>query len=320
MKTILFFLVILCVVMLPSVQSIYAQYDPPLQQFKSGIELDKIKCKPSYELVMKKTNGNPACLRSETVSKLIEWGWAVHVLWPEDKDEPQNSDMLENDSLQITTEETTYFENATGFLAKPTGNEAYPGVILIHEWWGLNDNIKDMARSLASEGYVVLAANLYASQAATTPDGARQLVTTFDPQKGIANIKSATEFLKSQGAQKIATIGWCFGGTQSMNYALSGNELDATVIYYGQPVTNETQLSQIRWPVLGIFGELDSGIPVEKVNDFQSSLNNLEIQNEIFIYPRVGHAFANPSGANYAPDETKDAWQKTVSFLDKHLK
>lgn len=292
----------------------------PLQQFKSGIGLDKIKCKPSYELVMKKTNGNPACLKPETIPKLIEWGWAVHVLWPEDKDKPQNSDMFENDPLQITTEEITYFENATGFLARPTEDRAYPGVILIHEWWGLNDNIKEMARALASQGYVVLAVDLYASQAATTPDGARQLVTTFDSQKGIINIKSATEFLKSQGAQKIATVGWCFGGTQSMNYALSGNKLDATVIYYGQPVTDEAQLSKISWPVLGIFGELDSGIPVEKVNDFRSSLNNLGIQNEIFIYPGIGHAFANPSGANYAPNETKDAWQKTVSFLDKHLK
>ena len=105
-----------------------------------------------------------------------------------------------------------------------------------------------------------------------------------------------------------------------MNFALSGNTLDATIIYYGQPVTNATQLSKISWPVLGIFGELDQSIPVEKVNEFQSALNQLGIQNEIVIYPGVGHAFANPSGASYAPEETKDAWQKTTDFLNKHLK
>jgi carboxymethylenebutenolidase len=295
--------------------------DTPLKQFKSGISIEEIKCKEGLQLVMKKTNGNPACLRPVTVATLIERGWAIHMLPEYTKDEPQNSEMFDGDSFDITTTQVNYFEDAQGFLAKPSADGIYPGVILIHEWWGLNDNIKDMARDLASHEYVVLAADLYAGQVATTSDGARQLVTTFDSQKGIENIKTATEFLKqNHGAEKIATIGWCFGGSQSMNFALSGNPIDATIIYYGQPVTNVTQLSKISWPVLGIFGETDQGIPVEKVNEFQSSLNQIGIKNEIVIYPRVGHAFANPSGASYAPEETKDAWQKTILFLENYLK
>jgi len=293
----------------------------PLQQFKSGISIEEIKCKEGLQLVMKKTNGNPACLRSETVATLIERGWAIHVLPEYTKDEPQNSEMFDEGSFDITTSQVNYFEDAQGFLAKPSADGSYPGVILIHEWWGLNDNIKDMARDLASHGYVVLAADLYAGQVATTSDGARQLVTTFDSTKGIENIKAAAEFLKqNHDVEMIATIGWCFGGSQSMNFAISGNTIDATVLYYGQPVTNMTQLSKISWPILGIFGELDQSIPVEKVNEFQSSLNQLGIQNEIVIYPGVGHAFANPSGASYAPEETKDAWQKTLAFLENYLK
>ena len=185
----------------------------------------------------------------------------------------------------------------------------------------LNDNIKSMARGLASHGYVVMAVDLYAGQVATTPDGARQLLLSFDVQKGISNIDSAVNLLKQNyTVNKIATIGWCFGGSQSLNYALSGSKIDATVIYYGQPVTNTTKLSAIKWPVLGFFGEKDQSISASEVKKFKSSLDSIGVENQINIYPGLGHAFANPSGATYAPKETKDAWNKTLLFLDNHLK
>jgi carboxymethylenebutenolidase len=177
-----------------------------------------------------------------------------------------------------------------------------------------------MASSLASHGYVVLAADLYGGQAATTPEGARQLVTTFDSQKGIENLSAAAQFLRQErGVEKLATIGWCFGGGQSFNYALSGDKLDGTVIYYGRVSADKTELAKIQWPVLGIFGELDTSITKQSVQEFEASLDDLGIENEIYIYPGVNHAFANPSGASYAPEETEDAWQKTIEFLDKHL-
>ena len=292
----------------------------PLKQYLDGIAIDKIVCSDDLQLIMKKTNGKPACVKPDSVAKLIERGWAVHVLPEYVKDEPKNSDIFELGKYQITTDTISY-NNSTGFLARPSESGSFPGVILIHEWWGLNDNIKDMARNLASHGYTVFAADLYAGQVATTPDGARQLMTSFDAEKGISNIEAVAEFLRTNyGIERLATIGWCFGGTQSLNYALSGNELDATIIYYGQPVTDQDRLSMIHWPVLGIFGGKDQSTTVETVNEFESTLNDLGIENEIYIYPDVGHAFANPSGANYAPQETKDAWQNTILFLEKHLK
>ena len=96
--------------------------------------------------------------------------------------------------------------------------------------------------------------------------------------------------------------------------------MDATVIYYGYLVTDTEILSSIKWPVLGIFAEQDKGITVDAVNAFESSLNELEIQNDIIIYVEVDHAFANPSGDRYAPEESKDAWNKTLEFLESNLK
>ena len=95
--------------------------------------------------------------------------------------------------------------------------------------------------------------------------------------------------------------------------------MNATVIYYGQIVNDENELSKIHWPLLGIFAELDSGIPPASVKEFESILNKVGVENEIYIYSDVNHAFANPSGTSYAPEESKDAWKKTLDFLEKNL-
>ena len=293
----------------------------PLQQFMMKIPISQIICPDNLQLVMKKSDGSPACVKVGNVSRLIERGWAIHVLPEYTKNGTKNSDMFDGGPLEIKTESVNYFENTIGYVAKPIQGSNFPGVVLIHEWWGLNDNIKSMARGLASHGYTVMAVDLYAGQVATTSDGARKLMLSFDEQKGMSNIDAAVTILKQNyNASKISTIGWCFGGSQSLNYALSGNKLDATVIYYGQPVTNTTKLSVIKWPILGFFGEKDQSISVDKVREFKSDLDSVGVENEIHIYPGLGHAFANPSGANYAPEQTKDAWNKTLSFLDSHLK
>ena len=206
-------------------------------------------------------------------------------------------------------------------MAKPASDGNYPGVVMIHEWWGLNDNIKEMADKLASHGYVVLAVDLYDGNVATTSDQARQLITSYDSERGIQNMSSAVSFLtENHSSENIGSIGWCFGGGQSLNLALNNNDMDATVIYYGSLVTDAETLSSINWPVLGIFVELDKGITTDSVNAFKSALNKTGIQNDIVIYSGVDHAFANPSGDRYAPDESKDAWNKTVKFLESTLK
>lgn len=190
---------------------------------------------------------------------------------------------------------------------------------MIHEWWGLNDNIKEMARLLASQGYQVLAVDLFNGSVAQTPEQARAQTSALDQAQATNNLKSAVMFLRERGAAKIASLGWCFGGGQSLQLSLADG-VDATVIYYGQLVTDTGQLRSIDWPVLGIFGDQDQSIPVDQVRQFQTALNQNNTPNEISIYPGVGHAFANPSGANYAPEETRDAWQRTVAFLERNLR
>jgi carboxymethylenebutenolidase len=242
----------------------------------------------------------------------------------------QNGLPLENKSVEYT-------EGSLGYLVYPnstdknttsiTGQQQkLPAVIMIHEWWGVNDNIKEMADELASEGYVVLAADLYNGEVATDPNRARELSSSVreNPQQAITNLQSSVQYLASLpnvNSSRIASLGWCFGGGQSLQLALNSEQqpLAATVIYYGNLVNDTKELSKIKWPVLGIFGDQDNSIPVDSVRAFGRGLNETGVTNEIYIYPGVGHAFANPSGDNYAPQETTDAWQKTVTFLDKYL-
>ena len=251
---------------------------------------------------------------------MIERGWAIHVL-PDYTSENNNSEIFEIGEFEVDSMDVNYFQSANGYLAKPSEDGKYPAVVMIHEWWGLNENIKDMAEKLASHGYVVLAVDLYDGNVATTSDEARELRSSFEEQYWLDNMNTASMYLEENySPDKIGSIGWCFGGGQSLNLAINNDEMDATVIYYGQLVTESDQLSKIEWPILGIFAELDQGIPPERVNEFESALNELEIQNEIHIYPDVNHAFANPSGDRYAPEASMDAWKKTLSFLEMNLK
>ena len=232
----------------------------------------------------------------------------------------KNADLFEmNFGGKVVTEELA--GEQIGFIAKPASEGKYPGIIMIHEWWGLNDNIKYMAKLLANEGYVVYAVSLYDGDVATESVRARELASSVrtNPQKAINTMKKAVDYLREkENVGKVGSIGWCFGGQQSLQLSLN-EKLDATVIYYGQLNTDEDSLEVIESPVLGVFGEKDSGIPLATVNDFQKSLNNLGIENDINIYPDVGHAFANPSGSNYAKEETLDAWEKTKAFFKINL-
>ena len=192
---------------------------------------------------------------------------------------------------------------------------------MIHEWWGLNDHIKYMAGLLASSGYKVFAIDLY-GEVATTPERARELSTTVrgNADGAIEKMNLAIDYLKNtEWAAKIGTLGWCFGWEQSLNISMA-TPVDATVIYYGNLSEDKEKLKNLKGPVLWIFGDKDTSIPVEKITLFQQNLNELGKQQWIYTYPWLGHAFANPSGANYAPDQTMDAWMHTYSFLESVLK
>ncbi|MBI4457953.1 dienelactone hydrolase family protein [Candidatus Uhrbacteria bacterium] len=230
-----------------------------------------------------------------------------------------NASALKNaEAVAVRGENVAYFGDRKGYFVGPDDAKAYPGVVMIHEWWGLNDNIRAMARELAGRGYLVLAVDLYGKVAADQAE-ARAAVGALDQKDAIDNMRAAMEFLRRQGATKMASLGWCFGGGQSLQLALN-ERLDATVIYYGNLVTDEKALANITWPVLGVFGDQDQAIPVSGVRTFEASLKKLGVPGEIHVYPGVGHAFANPSGANYAPKETADAWAKTLDFLARNLR
>lgn len=241
-----------------------------------------------------------------------------------------------NAGVDLQNKTVNYYDQANGYLVYPsasnenkTGNNngTLPAVVMIHENKGLNDHIKNMANLLARNGYVVLAVDLFKGEVTTDRNRSSELTQYIrdNPDIATANLQSAVTYLASLpnvNAEKIASLGWCFGGAQSLQLALNSQDhpLAATVIYYGRLITDNATLAKIKWPVLGIFGDQDSSIPVDTVKAFESALNSNNIPNEIYIFKGVGHAFANPSGDNYAPTETKDAWDKTLSFLDKHLK
>jgi carboxymethylenebutenolidase len=231
--------------------------------------------------------------------------------------------------VPVLEQELAYGEaqrrNLVGFLAMPRdAAEPLPGVIVIHEWWGLNDNIKAATRRLAGEGYVALAVDLYDGKTATTPEDAQALMTGVvgEPDAARANLRQAYEYLEKYAfAPRIGSLGWCLGGGWSLQTALLlPDQLDAMVMYYGQFVDADSELDTLEMPLLGHFGALDESIPVREVQDFRDRLRGLGKDARILIYSGANHAFANPSGGNYHEKAATDSWRETLAFLDQHLK
>jgi carboxymethylenebutenolidase len=224
--------------------------------------------------------------------------------------------------IAVHGEFVNYFEGVEGYYAEPAEGRRYPGVVIVHEWWGLNDNIAGAAEELAAEGYRVLAVDLFEGEVAATTTNAQALVAAVDQGRAVANMKAAEQFLRDKGSSNVGVLGWCFGGGQALQLALSENEeLDAMVIYYGTPlITDAGQLERIDWPLMAVFGDNDQAIPVATIDQFKQALADADVDNEVYVYPGVGHAFANPSnGVGYAPTEAADAWRKTLAFLEDNL-
>jgi carboxymethylenebutenolidase len=215
-------------------------------------------------------------------------------------------------------------QKISGYLARPEGRKANAAILVIQEWWGLNDNIRKMADRLAGEGYVALAVDLYEGEVAETRDQAAGLMRkSMEREEALEeNLQQAYNYLTTvAGASKVGVIGWCFGGGWSLRTAMMmGDRIDAAVIYYGRLITDSEKLSSISAPILGIFGELDGGIPVETVREFEAALEALRHDAAIHVYPDADHAFANPSGTRYNEEAATDAWAKTLSFFDQYLR
>ena len=240
----------------------------------------------------------------------------------------------------VDAREVTYGEAAdgtpiTGYLAVPSNSDsvlsahgrdpasaALPGLVVIHEWWGLNDNIRTAARRLAGEGYRALAVDLYADSTADTPDRAQALMkqATGAPEALMANLRAAHEQLQAAGAARVAVLGWCFGGGMTFR-ALADRPaaFAAAVSYYGTPeALTADVLTQLETPVQAHFGRQDNVVPPKQVEALRARLDGTGTDVQIYEYD-AGHAFANPSGEQYDPEAAAQAWTRTTDFLATHL-
>jgi carboxymethylenebutenolidase len=210
-------------------------------------------------------------------------------------------------------------ETSSAYLAKPRAKPR-GAVLVLHEWWGLNDWVKSMADRLAGEGYLALAVDLYKGKVASDPKEAAKLMEQKDEKWGDAVEEAGLEWLKANGdGAKVATLGWCMGGGESLKASLNDpKDVNATVMYYGFPITDVERLKTLRGPLLGIWANQDGWITPDKVKAFDEALSKAGVKHEFHAYD-ADHAFANPSGGKYNGAAAKDAWEKTRSFLAKNL-
>ena len=215
-------------------------------------------------------------------------------------------------------------ETVSAILYEPSGSGPFPAVVVIHEWWGLNDWVKDQAQKLSQHGYVTLAIDLYRGKVATTPDEAHELMRGVPNDRATRDLLAATAYLRSLKnvkPDKVGSVGWCMGGGYSLDLAVNDPKLAAAVINYGHLATEPDTLKKINAPILGLFGGQDKGIPVESVNTFAEQLKKLGKKVDVHVYPDAGHAFENPNNkTGYRADDALDAAKRTVSFFAETLK
>src|SRR5260370_1003785 len=215
-------------------------------------------------------------------------------------------------------------ETVHGIVYTPDGKGPFPGIIVIHEYWGLNDWVKEQAGKLADQGYAALAIDLYRGKVATTPDEAHEIMRGVPEDRAKRDLHAAFQYLQSQPNVKkdrIGAIGWCMGGGYSLDVALQEPTLAADVINYGHLATDPEALKKINAPILGLFGAQDRGITPEDVKKFGDALDKMGKRIDVTIYPDAGHAFENPNNKDgYRAKDAADAWNKTVNFLASTLK
>jgi carboxymethylenebutenolidase len=235
--------------------------------------------------------------------------------------------LLVSTAFSATGKDVTYKsgdETVKGILYTPSGKGPFPALVAIHEYWGLNDWVKEQASKLADQGYVVLAIDLYRGHVATTPDEAHELMRGVPEDRATRDLLAASTYLRSLkqvDPARVGAIGWCMGGGYALDLAIHDPKLAAAVINYGHLATETSTLQQINAPILGIFGGLDKGITPDDVHKFEQQMKALNKSVEVVIFPDAGHAFENPNNkTGYRPEDTAKAWTDTVNFLSQKLK
>jgi carboxymethylenebutenolidase len=218
-------------------------------------------------------------------------------------------------------------QSVNGYLAEPSENRIAPGVVVIQEWWGLNDQIKGVADKLAAAGYRALVPDLFRGKVALEAQEAEHLMNSlnFGDAAG-QDVRGAVQYLKASGSPKVGVTGFCMGGALTLLAAVNVPELDAAVVWYGVPPLEYVDASKIKIPLTGHFGIRDTVFPIATVDELEKKLRQSGVTFEFFRYD-AKHAFANETADSkkldflkYDAKAAELAWQRTVEFLAKHLK
>jgi carboxymethylenebutenolidase len=224
--------------------------------------------------------------------------------------------------VQYPSEGTTL----KAYLVAPPTKEKKPAVIVIQEWWGLTDLIKDVARRFAREGYVAIAPDLYSrlgNKVTTNPSEAAQLMNSLKQEDGLKDLNATVTYLKTTPgveAGKIGVTGFCMGGSYALMLPCVNPDIKAAAPFYGWVPNPDTPIQNLACPVLYFYGEEDGFVPKADVQRLAAALKKYNKAGEIKTYPGAGHAFFRDTDASvYKPAEARDAWSRTLAFFRQHL-
>lgn len=245
----------------------------------------------------------------------IAGGAAFALELPDPKDHEFNSAI----PTEFRGEMITMTDSAGGkFPVYVTGETNAEGaILLIHEWWGLNAHIKGLADQFANLGYTAYAIDLYDGKVTDNPEEARKFMGGVDPKASAGKMKAAIERMRRQH-KRIGTIGWCFGGGNSLKASID-SPVEATVVYYGHLIDDPVELVKLRGPLLGIFADKDTWITPGKVDAFEKGLNKAGVYHLVLRFD-ADHAFANPSGHRFMEEPAVEAWEATLRLFDRYVK
>lgn len=209
------------------------------------------------------------------------------------------------------------------FVARPDTPGPHPAVIMIHEWWGLKPEIVGKAEALAQQGYVVIAPDTFRGSSTSWIPRAIFQVSTSDAEQVATDLDAVYAWLAAQPdviSDKIAVMGFCYGGRTSLLYSIHNPQIAATAIFYGMADTTPEQVTVLNGPVLGIFGGADNSIPLAEVEQLEANLMNAGIATQFTIYPDQPHAFVGSIEQTQTPGPQQDAWNELLAFLAANLK
>jgi carboxymethylenebutenolidase len=209
------------------------------------------------------------------------------------------------------------------FVAWPAGKGPAAAVVVVHEWWGLNGQIREVARRISQQGYVAIVPDLYHGRVASDPEMAHELSRGVEEDVALSDLDAAVTWLRAQsrvGTRRIGIVGFCMGGGLAQRMALHSGEIAATVMFYGSPETDPAKLIALKAPLQGHFGAEDQGITADKVEALKAGLAKAGKPVDIYVYAGAGHAFMNDSRPSYHADAARQAWARTLAFFQKNLK